>query len=165
MMKLKYIVGLTGLVIILAITIIVITNYNFIYKVNSNNTSVNVSTTINPTIFTSIDPNSSLNFPPNDYAINHINWSQYPNLSSGYVYTVYVAGPNDVISHKFIEVQICTEIKGTEDETIIYNQLNEAAKEARKLYGSNSDINIIGTKGGVARWFAEILPYEDKIYN
>ncbi|MDI6898125.1 hypothetical protein [Methanocella conradii] len=136
--------------------------YNIINNL-SYNSSINSSITITPSL--SIDRNnSSLTFPPNDFAINHINWSSYPNLTTGYVYTVYIAGPNDVIPYKFIEVQICTEVKDTENRTIIEEQLAGVAKEAKKIYGPPSSINIIGTKGGVAMWFASILPYEEKVY-
>lgn len=166
-MKLRHIFTFIGIFILASILLLLgLYNYNFIYNGYSNNiSSTNLTQTTNPITTISVGPNSSLTFPHNDYVISNINWSLYPNLSTGYIYTVYVAGPNDVIPYKFIEVQICTEVKDTENRTIIIEQLNGVAKEAKKIYGPDSSINIIGTKGGIARWFASILPNDDKIYN
>ncbi|WP_174591162.1 hypothetical protein [Methanocella conradii] len=163
-MKFKFeiiIIGMISLIICLLLFIYINEyNYNF-----NNNSSIDTNYLIaNTTHIVSMDPNNSLTFPPNDYAINHINWSSYPNLQTGYTYLVCIAEPTDVIPHKFIEVQICTEVKDTDDREIIEKQLAGVAIEAKRIYGPNSDINIIGTKGGVARWFASILPYEETIH-
>lgn len=166
-MKLKPIVTVVGLFILLVIISLLVVAYHngFIFDKNLNNSSsTSLNTTINPTILASVDPNSSLTYPPNDFAVNHINWSSYPNLQTGYVYLVCISEPTDVIPHKFIEVQICTEVKDTEDRIIIEEQLAGVAREAKKIYGPNGSINIIGTKGGVARWFASILPYDETVH-
>lgn len=167
MMKLKPILIVIGLFIPLTIiSLLIITNHNdFIFNRNlNNNSSTILNTTIYPIPLVTVEPNSSLTYPSNDFVINHINWSSYPNLATGYIYTVYIAGSNDIISHKFIEVQICTEVKDTEDRIIIEEQLAGVAREAKKIYGPNGSINIIGTKGGVARWFASILPYDETVH-
>ncbi|WP_237705943.1 hypothetical protein [Methanocella conradii] len=165
MMKSKPIVIIIGLVILIIGFLFVINHNVYIFSNDlENNASITVNTTISSTPLASVDPNSSLTFPPNDFAINHINWSSYPNLQTGYVYLVCIAEPNDVIPYKFIEVQICTEVKDTENRTIIEEQLAGVAREAKKIYGPPSSINIIGTKGGVAMWFASILPYEEKVH-
>jgi hypothetical protein len=166
-MKLKPIVTMVILFILLSIiSIVVITYYDgSIFNKNVNYSSPAIlNTTINPTVLASIDPNNSLTYPSNDFVINHINWSSYPNLATGYIFKVYIANPNDIISYKFIEVQICTEITETENRTIIEEQLAGVAREAKTIYGPSSSINIIGTKGGVARWFASILPYEEVVH-
>jgi hypothetical protein len=148
----------------LIIIVIIIMAGNSKYKVNLNENSSNINITIEPTPFVTIYPSTTaLTYPPNDYSINHIEWSKYTNLDMGYVYTVYIAGPNDVISYKFIEVQICTEVKNTEDRKTIEEQLSGVAKEAKRIYGPESSINIIGTKGGIARWFASILPHNETV--
>lgn len=164
-MKLRSILPIICLIIIiLIISMLAITSYSyFIFNHNSSNNSSTISiVTINPTV--TVDPNSSLAFPPNDIALNKINWSSYTNLKTGYVYLACIAEPTDVVHHKFIEVQICTEVVDTENEATIQEQLAGVAREAKIIYGPNSDINIIGTKGGIARWFASILPYDDKIH-
>jgi len=163
----KILIGIIIGTIIPIICLLFIINFNNISNILSNNSSIinddiNLNVNLTPTV--SFIPNDSLTFPPNDFAINNINWSSYPNLQTGYVYTVYIAGPNNVIPYKFIEVQICTEVKDTENRTVIEEQLGGVAKEAKKIYGPSSSINIIGTKGGVARWFASILPYEETIH-
>jgi hypothetical protein len=153
-----------GIIVLLVICIIIITDPigNISYK---NNSSGNISNeTISPIPSTFVNPNSTLVYPNSDYAINQINWSSYPNLQTGYVYAVYIAEPTNVISHKFIEVQILTEVKGTENRTLIREQLAGVAREARILYGQNSDINIHGTKGGASTWIVSLLPYDDTIY-
>jgi hypothetical protein len=165
-MRLKPILTIFIIVIVVVciIALLIYTNKDNLKKNLINSPyPTNFNTTINPTPITSISLNSSLTVPPNDDAINHINWSLYPNLQTGYVFLACVSEPNDVISYKFIEVQICTEIKNTEDRAIIDDQLSGVAREAKKIYGPDSSINIIGTKGGIARWFASILPFNDTV--
>lgn len=164
-MKLKSILAIVGFFIIVIISLFLLANYNVINYFNIHNSSINSTIDPTPSTIVTINPNNSFDYPPNDFVINHMNWSSYPNLTTGYVYTVYIAGPNEVIPYKFIEVQICTEITGTEDRSVIIEQLNGIAREAKMIYGPNSSINIIGTKGGIARWFASILPNEDQINN
>lgn len=166
-MRLKIISVFVGLFILLiVIALLILTNYtDYIFN---NDTNLSLSLTPYPTSSVipslSIEPNNTLAIPPSDYVINNINWSSYPNLQSGYVYTVYIAEPTNVVPHKFIEVQILTEVKGTENRTIIREQLSGVALEARKIYGPNSDINIHGTKGGASTWIVSLLPYEDTPY-
>ncbi|WP_174591163.1 hypothetical protein [Methanocella conradii] len=124
----------------------------------SNNTSYN---TINP-MFN--NTSEILLLPSNDYVINHINWTSYSNLEVGYVYKAYISDPTDVIPQKFIEVQILTEVKNTDNKTEILKQLDGVAREARAIYGPNSAINIYGTRGGVAYYFSSMLPYDEHIY-
>jgi hypothetical protein len=130
--------------------------------INSNH-QIEDNNTLNTTSIVPINSNSSFTFPPSDYTINKINWSKYKNLETGFVYTACVSEPTDVIPYKFIEVEIVTEIKGTENRTIINEQLAGIAKEAKIIYGPNSSIDIIGTKSGIARWFASILPHNDTV--
>ncbi|WP_174591911.1 hypothetical protein [Methanocella conradii] len=161
------IIGIIIGIIIQIISLLFIINFNNISNILSNNSSIiddDVNLNVNSTPTVSFTPNDSLTFPSNDFAINNINWSSYPNLQTGYVYTVYIAGPNNVIPYKFIEVQICTEVKNTENRTIIEEQLAGVAREAKKIYGPPSSISIIGTKGGAAAWIVSLLPYEDTSY-
>jgi hypothetical protein len=166
-MRLKIISAFVGLFILLIfIAAFIYTNHTGHIFNNEKNLSISITpnpiSTVIPSV--SIEPNNTLEIPPNDFVINHINWSSYPNLQSGYVYTVYIAEPTNIVPHKFIEVQILTEVKGTENRTIIREQLSGIALEARKIYGPNSDINIHGTKGGASTWIVSLLPYEDIPY-
>jgi hypothetical protein len=78
------------------------------HKNNSiNNTQYNVSVNPSPTL----DINATLSIPSNDYIINHINWSLYPDIQAGYISKSYLSEPNDVTNHKFVYVQICIEVK------------------------------------------------------
>ncbi|MCD1294776.1 hypothetical protein CUJ83_07160 [Methanocella sp. CWC-04] len=110
--------------------------------------------------------NSSYAFciPDNDYVINNIKWSSYPNLEKGYILVADVVGPNQVLNYKFIDVQLLTEVKNTDNEAEIYDQLCCVAREARKIYGPDGGINIYGTKGGVEHYHVEILPHDNIIY-
>jgi hypothetical protein len=142
-------------------------NYTKTGMNNTNNDNVSTIISINPIPSPSsviIDYNNTLNIPPNDYVINHINWSLYPNLETGYVYLAEIQGPNDYINHKFIVVQILTEIKDTNDNALIDEQLIGVAHEARNIYGPNSGIHIISTKDGVAHLSVSMLPYNDTTY-
>ena len=164
-MRLKLIISLIILIILIIICSYIFigqNNYIINYKNNSSSNTSNVIITPNPT--SSTDQNNSLIYPPNDFVINHINWSSYPNLETGYIYTVYVAEPTNVVPHKFIEVQILTEVKGIDNITEIRRQLSGVAQEARKIYGYNSDINIHGTKDGASAWIVSMLPNDDTIY-
>ena len=163
-MKFRLIISLIILVIIVVICSLVIINQNGYMINNINNSSSNTPSLTITDSPASTEQNNILIVPTNDYVINHINWSLYPNLETGYVYTVYIAEPTNVVPHKFIEVQILTEVKGTENRTIIRNQLSGVAQEARKIYGQNSSINIHGTKGGASAWIVSLLPYDDTIY-
>ena len=165
-MEIKYLlVALSVIIILLCVFILVIDN-KFINQEQFNN--VNSST--NQTQIIDNSNNSSTNvidpfyIQPSDYVINQINWSNYPNLQKGYVLAAYKAAPNDVLNYDFIEVQICTEIKNSENETLIKEQLSGVAKEAKLLYGPVSSITIAGTRGGAAEYFAEILPYNDTVH-
>lgn len=168
-MRIRYwIAAITFLVIVLLIIFLTSTNNNIIninYPIQNNKTNNSINQSyINDSPknnFTpSIDP---YYIPPNDYVINNINWSKYPNLQKGYVLAAYKTGPNDVLNYDFVDVQICTEIKDTDNKTLIDEQLSGVAKEAKAFYGSASGITIAGTMGGAAEYFAEILPYNDTV--
>jgi len=150
-----------AIIIILAIvnnasTIKLIFNQNN----SSNDTITNINITQNPQLTIQED---NLTIPSNDYVINKINWSYYPNLQTGYVYKAYISEPNDVINHKFIEVQIITEIKNEENKTDVLKQMASVAREARKIYGPNSGINIIGNNKGIFEYMVSMLPYDDQV--
>lgn len=150
------IIVIIGLIIVIYAPI----THTFISQGNNSSKMITNSSTHIPND-NDIDFNKTLTIPPNDYVINSINWSNYPNLKQGYVYTVYIAGPTDTISHKFIEVQILTEINDTSDNTIIRSQLSGIAYEVRNMYGPNSDIHILGTKDGAATWDITLYPYQN----
>lgn len=126
------------------------TNFNESYHVGTSNDTQGLD--------------DSLKVPPNEYVVENINWTSYPNLQKGYVLAAYIAKPNSIISHDFIEVQICSEVKNCNDKTQINKQLSGVAREARSIYGPNSGINIFGTIGGVEYYYVAIRPYEDDIY-
>ena len=164
--KLKPILIIPGVIIVIILIItwfVYIDKENLKYDIINSPSNTSINETITPTPTKLIDNNGSLIVQSNDYAINHINWSLYPNLQTGYVFLACVSDPNEVISYKFIEVQICTEVKNTEDRKTIEEQLSGVAKEAKRIYGPESSINIIGTKGGIARWFASILPHNETV--
>ena len=163
-MRLKREYVVVGLFIILiAIGLLVFISHINLSDIIKKDENLYLSVTPNPTsnIIPSIEPNNTLDIPPSDFVINHINWSSYPNLQIGYVYSAYISEPTKVIPHKFIEVDILTEVKGTDNKTIIKEQLAGVAKEAKKIYGPNSSINIHGTKGGASAWLVSLLPYEN----
>jgi|SRR5271157_720157 len=168
-MRIKIILAFL-LIIILAVCAYII--FNDITKKTSNLNDITTiqdnSTKIKPTQSPIVDfngnLNGNLNIPQNDYVINHINWTDYPSLQTGYIYKVYVSEPTYVVPHKFIEVQIQTEVMNVDNKTEIYKEIDGVAREARNIYGPNSGINIIGTKGGIAYYFSSMLPYDDKIY-
>jgi hypothetical protein len=135
------------------------TNNNSINTTNLSNTT-NVSLTATPTD----GNNSTLYLPPNDYVINNINWPLYPNLQKGYVSVSEISEPNSIVPHKFIEVQIHTEIINSDNETEIMRQLDSVAREARKIYGENSGINIYGDKHGIFYYSSSMIPYDDNMY-
>jgi hypothetical protein len=168
-MKLGLVILILILLIILAIGIFLFSNNHFQNNVINNNKSTNDSTI--PSIIVSKSPpllvnnsNNSFMLPTNDYVINHINWSLYPNLNTGYIYLSEVCEPNEIVTHKFIGVEILTEIKDTNNVTIIKNQLGKVAKETRKLYGPNSAICILGTDHGIVSWTVTMRVYDDIIY-
>jgi hypothetical protein len=129
------------------------------YNKMNNTTQVNNISVAN-TSQSNIDPYF---IPSSEYVINHINWSSYPNLQTGYVLVAEKSGPTYAINYDFIEVQICTEIKNTDSETIILEQLSGVAREAKSIYGPASGVNIHGTKGGASFYCATILPFNDTV--
>lgn len=168
-MKIKNIAMYIIIVIIIISLFLVFNKLNIIDYNNTNNNTTTVS--INNTNISNInaslniiDYNSTLTIPPNDFVIDSINWNLYPNLEPGYIYMVSILDPTDYVPHKFIEVQILTEIKNTKDKEIIRKQLTSVAYEARRIYGINSDIHILGTEGGAAAWDVSIAPYENDTY-
>jgi hypothetical protein len=133
-----------------------------IFIKNNSTLTSNNSSIINPTVINST--NDTLKVPPNDFVINNINWSLYPNLQKGYISVAEISGPNDVVSHQFIEVQIHTEVINSDNKTEILKQLDNVAREARFIYGNNSGINVYGDKNGVPYYFSSMIPYDDTIY-
>lgn len=168
-MKIKYLlIVLSVIIIILLISLFAmdnnisnIINYEQINKTNNSSNQTDSLINLNNNSTNVIDP---FYIPNSDYVINNINWSNYPNLQKGYVLAAYKAGPNDVLNYYFIEVQICTEIKNTDNDTLVKEQLSGVAKEAKLLYGPVSSITIAGTRSGAAEYFAEILPYNDTVH-
>lgn len=110
------------------------------------------------------DFNDSLSIPPNDYIINSINWTSYPNLQTGYVHLAQVCEPNDIVPHKYIAIGIISEVKDGNNKTLVYEQLGGVAREVRHLSGPNSAIVIFGTDHGVVAWTVTMGVYDDKIY-
>lgn len=123
----------------------------------NDSTTANVSVTPSPV-------NQTLIIPPNEDMMEGIDWSAYPNLINPRINNVYLAKPNTVIDHDFIEVQICVSVTGTENKTILFRQLAGVAREARVVYGNNSDINIFGCHGNAAWLHVAMLPYSEKVY-
>ena len=168
-MKLKYwLVALSAIITLVLLICLIGTNNNIIninklwqYN-NTINTSnqTNIDDNLNNNSTTIIDP---FYIPPNDYVINNISWSKYPNLQKGYVLEAEKSEPTDVLNYEFINVQICTEIKDTDNETLIKEQLSGVAKEVKAIYGPISSICIAGTRGGAAEYFAEIWSYNDTV--
>src|SRR5271157_1380809 len=163
-MKIK-VVSFTIITIILFFVIIFIIIQNKTTSGNEINHTTPIDNTNSTPIISSPIPsdNGTLIIPSNDYVINNINWSMCPNLQVGYVYKVYIAEPNQVIDHKFIEVQIVSEITNDSNRTIVLKQMAIVARDAREIYGPNSGIDIIGNKNGVLDYLVSMLPYDDKV--
>lgn len=161
----RLIVIIINIIIILLCGIFIEYNYKFIGNIDSTNINSTTSTvSIQLSISDSPISNTILVIPPDDYVINHINWSLYPNLEKGYIYMAQIIGPTDTIPHKFIEVQILTEVTDTSDLTLIRSELSGVAYEVRDIYGPNSDIHILGTKDGAATWDITLYPYENNAH-
>lgn len=163
------------LIIIIVFIIIAIASYTYVKidkinislpNVNTSNSSINYTSSIIPS--PTIDYNSTLSIPSNDYVINHINWSNYPYLQQGYIRDARISDPtgtdpkND-ITHKYIDVEIYIEINN-DNQTEVVNEMKHVASEARNIYGSNSLILIVTTKNGVYYNSLNTYPYEDTIY-
>jgi hypothetical protein len=141
-----------------------------IISLNKSNTSINTSyinNTVNNTS-TAIDYNATLYIPPNDYVINHINWSNYPDLQQGYVHDAQIADPtgtdpNGNITHKYIDVGIYIEIKN-DDPSKVLEEIKGVARETRTIYGPNSCVMIFATKNGVLYNYINTLPYTDQLH-
>jgi len=168
-MRLKYWLFTSSFIVIVVLIVCLMATNNKIININnllqSNNTSnsankSNSSDNLNINSTSVVDP---FYIPPNNYVINNINWSKYPNLQKGYVLTAYNTGPNDVLNYDFVDVQICTEIKDTDNETLIEEQLSGVAKEAKIFYGSACGITIAGTRGGAEEYMVSIFPYNDTV--
>jgi hypothetical protein len=129
------------------------------YSINS----INENITIIPIPNTNI--NSTWPIPSNDYVINHINWSLYPDIQTGYISQSDLSEPNEVINHKFAYAQICVEVKNIDNWNIVNSELSSVAREVRALYGPNSAIDIIGTVNGIIASHVYMLPYDDTVYD
>jgi hypothetical protein len=163
------------LVIIIILAIITIASYTYVKTneininfTNSNKTNISINNTSTITPSPSVDYNSTLNLPSNDYVINHINWSNYPYLQQGYIRDARISDPDGTdpkndITHKFIKVEIYVEIKN-DNQSEVANDMKAVAVEARNIYGPNSLIFIIATKNGVYYNSLNTYPYEDTIY-
>jgi hypothetical protein len=170
-MKIKNLIIIFVILLIIILTIGVYTiiskyNYNNIMN-NSSNHSINNSTTINfnnATVTPNIISNNSLTVIPNDYLINHITWKSYPNLEVGYVIENEVLMPNDIVNHPYIAIEIATEVKDTDNDTVINSQLSAIATEVRQVYGPNTAIVIMGMDHGVLVWSVTMRVYDDNIY-
>jgi hypothetical protein len=163
------------LVIIIILVIITIASYTYLktsdlhinfFNSNKTNSSINNSSTIAPT--PTLDYNSTLNLPSNDYVINHINWSNYPYLQQGYIRDASIYDPTDAdiknnLTHKYINVEIYIEII-TDNQSEVVNEMKSVAREARRIYGPNSLIFVITNKNGVYYNSLDIYPYDDTIY-
>jgi hypothetical protein len=156
----------TMIIVLLISLFIILASFEYLHinPINKNNTLNNTSISLSVTPIVDENNNTTLNIPPNDYVINNINWSSYPNLQRGYVSVSEISKPNAVVSHEFIEVQIHTEIINSDNETEIMMQLDSVAREARKIYGENSGINIYGDKDGIFYYSSSMIPYDDTIY-
>jgi hypothetical protein len=163
------------LIILFIIIIISIASYAYLKSDKSNinlynstqtNSSLNNTPTVTP--LPTIDYNSTLSIPSNDYVINHINWSNYPYLQQGYIRNAQISEPtgtdpyND-ITHKYIDIEIYIEIKN-DNQSEVVNEMKHVAIEARNIYGPNSLILIVATKNGVFYNNVNTYPYEDTIY-
>jgi ribosomal protein S8 len=163
------------LIIIFIFIIITVASYSYVKidkfninlsNSNKTNNSTNYILTITP--LPTIDYNSTLSIPSNDYVINHINWSNYPYLQQGYIRDARISDPtgkdpNNDITHKYIDVEIYIEIKN-DNQSEIVNEMKRVAIEARNIYGPNSLILIVTTKNGVYYNNINTYPYEDTIY-
>jgi len=166
-MKINFLIITICVIIIVGFTIgtYIILNDKPNSAILKNNNSSLDHFTVTPTPTDAIiDYNTTLDMPPNDFVINHINWSEYTNLEQGYVYLDRIEGPTDTIPHKFIEIQILTEVKNTSNSSLIRSELSGVAFEVRNIYGPNSDIHILGTKDGAATWDITLYPYESNAH-
>jgi hypothetical protein len=170
-MNTKKLIIIIVIILIIVLTIGVYTiigksnYYNFIN--NSSNHSINSSTTINfgnTTVTPIIISNNNLTVIPNDYLINNITWKSYPNLEIGYVIENEVLEPNAIVNHSYIAIEIATEVKDTDNDTIINSQLSAIATEVRHIYGPNTAIVIMGMDHGVLAWSVTMKVYDDNIY-
>ena len=170
-MKNQYIIIIVLIMVLALITYIMI-NANFI-NVTLNNTNTNVNNSsgnISKDIYLNVtsqpiySDNNSLSIPSNDYIINNINWSSYTNLEVGYIDLAQVMEPNEYVSHKFIAVGVKTEVKNTDNDTIIQEQLSSVAHDVRRICGPNTAIVIMGMDQGILAWSVTMRVYDDNIY-
>jgi hypothetical protein len=172
-MKIRFVIIAIGLVIILTfITYIILDINSFTLTLNNNtNISMNNSTSTiskdvnsSPTSIQFYNDNDSLLIPSNDYIINNINWSSYPNLAVGYIDLAEAMEPNEYVSHKFMAIGVKTEVKNTDNDTIIQEQLSSVARDVRRICGPNTAIVIMGMDHGVLAWSVTMRVYDDNIY-
>ena len=120
-MKIKF----TWILSIIFIIVIVLFGA-FLINENYTRTSTNLTNDDNKPTISSISPipsptstiidyNNTLNIPSNDYVINHINWSSYPNLETGYVYLPKSKDLTNILITNLLLTNL-TEIKGTDDK-------------------------------------------------
>jgi hypothetical protein len=166
----KYLYWAIIVIVLLAIITAVFTFNSSIILINNitqkqNNSSITSDNQTIPFNNSIIDyNNTSFILPSNDYVINHINWSTYPDLPVGYVQNAFVSDPTSVVDHKFIAVDIVIELRPYDNKTVILNEMAGVASEARTLYGLNSSINIWGNRDGVLNMYVVILPNSNEIH-
>jgi hypothetical protein len=170
--KIVHIMILALFIIIIAIVIgsyavVKTDNFNIgIFNKNRLNESTNNTSIVTP--MPTIDYNSTLYLPSNDYVINHINWSNYPSLQQGYVHDAKITEPTGTdsengVTHSYIISFIYIEIN-TDDQSKVVNEMKGVARDARSIYGPNSEVFIIANKNGVFYNNVNTYPYDDNIY-
>jgi capsular polysaccharide biosynthesis protein len=97
---------------------------------------------------------------PSDYVIDHINWSNYPDLKKGYIFCSEITYTKEV-GRKFINIEINTEVISNKyNYSIIRNELSGVALEAKTLYGPSASVDVFATNNGAAYMSSGcILPY------
>lgn len=111
-MKNRFTIIVIVLIMLLFFITYIILDTNFI-NATLNNTTIdmnNSSRIITIDINSSSTPqqfysdNNSLSIPSNDYVINNINWSSYPNLEVGYIDLAQVMEPNEYVSINLLQL-------------------------------------------------------------
>jgi hypothetical protein len=129
---------------------------------DKNETELNNNNSIIETPSPIVD--NSLTLPQNDYIINNINWSSYPNLQIGYIHLAQVCEPNEIVPHKYMAIGVMSEVKNGNNRTLVYEQLGSVALEIRHMCGPNSAICVFGTDHGIVSWTVTMRVYDDKVY-
>jgi hypothetical protein len=165
-MKIKFFAIFLLILIISGLSYTIFSNNNIpSLQINENEKVLKNDTNniiITPTTMITTEP--ELVLPSNDFALNNINWQTYPNMQNPRIITSKIAQPNDVIDHKFIFIQLDTDVTNTRNKTEIFKQLEGICMECVKIYGENSGLSIYGNVGGIGYFHVERLPYGEKIF-